>query len=300
MLKIGIIGLGDIAQKAYLPIISRKNVQLHLYTRQAATLARVAHEYRLDKVYDNLAALIDSGIQAAFVHASTAAHEEVLTQLLRNNIHVHVDKPITADAPSSERLLALAEAENLMLTVGFNRRHAPAYRQLQTMNDPSMILMQKNRRALPAAVRDFIFDDFIHVVDTLLFLFPHPIARLLVSGRKHAGLLHHVTVQFVSAQGHVAIGIMNRDSGTSEERLEVFSASEKRVVQNLSSVLVQRGGVESRSAPGDWEATLRTRGFEPMIDDFLHRLAHEPGARDNRQFLLAHQLCERIVGELGE
>lgn len=34
MLKIGVIGLGDIAQKAYLPVFAEKeDMEFHLYTR---------------------------------------------------------------------------------------------------------------------------------------------------------------------------------------------------------------------------------------------------------------------------
>lgn len=38
-LKVGVIGLGDIAQKAYLPVLATQpSLELHLHTRTAATL----------------------------------------------------------------------------------------------------------------------------------------------------------------------------------------------------------------------------------------------------------------------
>ncbi len=39
MLKIGVIGLGDIAQKAYLPVLSKKEPEVHLFTRDQANLS---------------------------------------------------------------------------------------------------------------------------------------------------------------------------------------------------------------------------------------------------------------------
>src|SRR5258706_15773133 len=259
MLKIGIIGLGDIAQKAYLPVISKKNVDIHLYTRNAETLLRLGEQYRIKNRHTSLESLINSGITGALVHAPTAAHENLVEQLLTHNIHVYVDKPITYDYSSSEKLVALAENKRLLLTVGFNRRYAPAYQKLKQLPNPNMIIMQKNRRALPGDVRTFIFDDFIHVIDTLLYLFPYPIEKLFVTGKKREGKLYHVVVQFTSPDGDTAIGIMNRDSGTVEERLEVFTSGEKRVVYNFSDVVVYQDKNETRLGSNNWETTLHRR-----------------------------------------
>ncbi|MGW0897039.1 gfo/Idh/MocA family oxidoreductase, partial [Streptomyces goshikiensis] len=42
-MKVGVIGLGDIAQKAYLPVLTtRPGIEPHLQTRTPATLERVA------------------------------------------------------------------------------------------------------------------------------------------------------------------------------------------------------------------------------------------------------------------
>lgn len=47
-MKVGCIGLGDIAQKAYLPVLGvQPGVELHLQTRTPATLARVADSLHL-------------------------------------------------------------------------------------------------------------------------------------------------------------------------------------------------------------------------------------------------------------
>ena len=135
MLKIGIIGLGDVARKAYLPVISKKKVECHLFSRNNTTIQKIAESYRFSNTHSSLDSLIRTGIHAAFVHSSTSSHFEIVETLLQNNIHVYVDKPLTYDLPSSERLIALAHEKNLILLVGFNRRYAPAYRQLKTLAD---------------------------------------------------------------------------------------------------------------------------------------------------------------------
>ncbi|WP_243145997.1 hypothetical protein [Clostridium chromiireducens] len=47
-MKIGIIGLGDIAKKAYLPVLSEKEgIELVLCTRNTDTLNRLSKKYRI-------------------------------------------------------------------------------------------------------------------------------------------------------------------------------------------------------------------------------------------------------------
>jgi len=300
MLKIGVIGLGDIALKAYLPVISTRDVEVHLCTRDEERLMQTGLRYRFTHLHRSVESLIQGGIQGAFVHTATASHEAIVEQLLLQGIHVYVDKPITYHYASAERLARLAEQKGLILQVGFNRRFAPGYQYAKALQPVNMIVMQKNRRALPGEVRTFVFDDFIHVVDTLLFLFPHPVEKMLVSGRKREGLLYHVVLHFVAADGTSALGIMNRDSGTVEERLEVFSAEEKRAVVNLTEVSAHHGGRETHLAQNDWESTLHKRGFDQIVDHFLETV--RSGRADSSaapDFLMTHRICERIVEELG-
>ncbi|RDV16864.1 gfo/Idh/MocA family oxidoreductase [Pontibacter diazotrophicus] len=299
-MKLGMIGLGDIAQKAYLPVLcSRADVELHLYTRDQEKLARIGQQYRYRHLHQSFESLLNSGIKGAFVHVATEAHYELVEQLLQHDIHVYVDKPITDSYDTTKMLVELAESKGLTLMTGFNRRYAPAYQKLKEVQEPNMVIMQKNRLALPAAVRTFIFDDFIHVVDTLRYLFPYPVEQLIVSGRIEQELLHHVTVQFISTGGATAIGIMNRDSGTNEEKVEVMSASEKRVAYNVSDVVVHQGKDVTKLGSNDWEPTLHKRGFENIVNDFIQAVATgtPPGITAN-DALTTHEICERIVAEL--
>lgn len=298
MLKMGIIGLGNIAQKAYLPLISKEDIEIHVYTRNPSTLSRIGKKYRFRHLHKTLESIIKSGISGAFVHTSTGSHEAIIEQLLLHGIHVYVDKPLTDSYSSSKRLVLLAKKKKLLLMAGFNRRYAPAYLELKQLENPGLILMQKNRRALPGKVRTFVFDDFIHVIDTLLFLFPHPVDRMTVTGKKKGGLLYHVIVQLTAKDGSAAVGIMNRDSGTVEEILEVSNTIEKKVVRNLFPVMTHRDRHITRKEPDDWTSTLHHRGFEQIVASFLKAAASPSPARHSQDSLVSHQLCEEIVEQL--
>jgi virulence factor len=182
--------------------------------------------------------------------------------------------------------------------VGFNRRYAPVYRQLKELPDPSLIIMQKNRQALPDSIRRFVVEDFIHVVDTLRYLFPYPIENIVVHGKKQGDVLHQVVVQFVNSQA-TAIGIMNRDTGTTEEKVEVMNATEKRIAYQVSELEILSHKNSTRIGSSDWEPTLRKRGFEDLINDFILALqTSAPPQISAHDALRTHEICEIIVEKL--
>ncbi|MEV6120084.1 Gfo/Idh/MocA family oxidoreductase [Streptomyces sp. NPDC052077] len=293
-MKVGCIGLGDIAQKAYLPVLGAlPGIELHLQTRTPATLTRVADGLRLPAAqrHVGLDALIAQGLDAAFVHAPTEAHPRITERLLEAGVPTYVDKPLAYELADAERLVALAEERGTGLAVGFNRRHAPGYAQCAE-HPRDLIIMQKNRTGLPEDPRRMILDDFIHVVDTLRFLAPGTVDDVSVRARVEDGLLHHVVLQ-LGGDGFTAIGVMNRLSGSTEEILEVSGQDTKRQVLNLAEVVDHRGQPTVRRR-GDWVPVARQRGIEQAVLAFLDavRSGERLSARDA---LETHALCERVV-----
>ncbi|MFD0139430.1 Gfo/Idh/MocA family protein [Streptomyces sp. NPDC002387] len=298
-MKVGCIGLGDIAQKAYLPVLGMQpGLELHLQTRTPATLRRVADGLHLPAAqrHADLEGLLAQGLDAAFVHAPTGAHAEIVTRLLEAGVPTYVDKPLAYELADSERLVRLAEDRDVGLAVGFNRRHAPGY--VQCAEHPrELILMQKNRVGLPEEPRTMILDDFIHVVDTLRFLVPGPVDDVTVRARAERGLLHHVVLQ-LAGDGFTALGVMNRLSGSAEEVLEVSGQDSKRQVLNLAEVVDHKGQPTVRRR-GDWVPVARQRGIEQATLAFLDavRAGKVLSARDA---LATHELCERVVAAVQE
>ncbi|MES9506132.1 Gfo/Idh/MocA family oxidoreductase [Streptomyces sp. NPDC000609] len=296
-MKVGCIGLGDIAQKAYLPVLTTlPGVELHLQTRTPATLAAVAEAHRIPaaQCHTDLGSLIAQGLDAAFVHAPTTVHPEIVTRLLEAGVATYVDKPLAYELAESQRLVALAQERGASLAVGFNRRVAPGYAQCAEQ-PRELILMQKNRVGMPEDPRTLVLDDFIHVVDTLRFLAPGPVEHTVVRARIRESLMHHVVLQ-LSGDGFTAIGTMNRLSGSTEERLEVSGQDSKREVVNLAEVIDHKGQPSLRRR-GDWVSVARQRGIEQSVLTFLDavRAGKVLSAEDA---LRTHELCEHILREL--
>ncbi|MFD7298284.1 Gfo/Idh/MocA family protein [Streptomyces sp. NPDC059897] len=297
-MKVGVIGLGDIAKKAYLPVLgAQPALELHLQTRTPATLTEVADQLRVPAAqrHTDFDSLLAQGLDAAFVHAPTTAHPEIVTRLLEAGVATYVDKPLAYELAESERLVRLAEERGVSLAVGFNRRYAPGYAQC-VEHPRELILMQKNRVGLPEEPRAMVLDDFIHVVDTLRFLAPGPVDDVTVRARVTDGLLEHVVLQ-LAGDGFTALGVMNRLSGSTEEILEVSGQDSKRQVLNLSDVVDHKGQPTVRRR-GDWVPVARQRGIEQAVLAFLDavRGGKVLSARDA---LATHELCEQVVREVG-
>ncbi len=309
-LKVGLIGLGDIAQKAYLPVIGvRNDVTLHFCTRNENKLQQLGAAYRIDSGhrYNSLDSLLRVGLDAVFVHAATDAHYEIVERCLVEGLHVFVDKPVTYTLKETEELIALAQRNRRLLTVGFNRRFAPLYRGLHEQGVPDIAIMQKNRVGLPGDVRTFVLDDFIHVIDTLRWLLRGWEPSVHVRCKSTAeGKLAHVIVQLGIHQS-TAIGIMNRDSGAVEETLEWMKDGQKCKVTNLREMVRYKDNQEHHTHAEDWTSVGHVRGFHAMVDAFLidvKRLQRDDDAAWEafsammEEDLATHRICEEIVRQI--
>lgn len=301
-MKIAVIGLGDIAQKAYLPVYAeRADLEVYLVSTNREKAERLQSAYRFAGILSSLEEVAAEGIQVALIHSATKVHAEQAKQLLEAGIHVYIDKPVSLEVEEVRSLTEQAAVKGLHFITGFNRRFASAHRNLLEVKNPNMIVMQKNRTSFIEDAKTFIFDDFVHVADTLRFLTGcGKIENLHVRGKKKDGLLHHVTIQFES-NGILAIGIMNRNNGVTEERVEVMGPDEKRVATDVTSVERMTKEGTLRMPLDNWEPTLQRRGFVEMLDAFIKTVQGQPSVSVTAEDSLAtHELCAAVVKQLDE
>ncbi|GAB1817025.1 Gfo/Idh/MocA family oxidoreductase [Herbidospora sp. RD11066] len=287
------IGLGSIARKAYLPVLSAiDGAELVFCTRDPQTLRELGDAYRVPRRHTSVTELLKDGADAAFVHTATAAHPAIVTELLEAGVPVFVDKPLAYRLEDSERLVELARKRGVPLMVGFNRRYAPGIAALKAL-PRDLIILQKNRHTRPEDPRTMVLDDFIHVADTLRFLAPGEITGTSVRVRVQGNLLEHVVLD-LSGDGFTALGIMSRVSGQTEETCEVIGRGEKHKVLDLGEEIsfTEAGEVSGRRP--DWVPVGTQRGFHGACLAFLTAVG-EGRLLDAGDALETHRLCERIV-----
>jgi virulence factor len=293
-MRVGIIGLGSIAKKAYLPVLTAMaDVTPVLVSRNPRTLAAVGAAYRTPDRFESVQDAIGSGLDAALVHTPSQTHPEMVATLLRSGIPVLVDKPLATDHATAGGLVSLAGELGVSLMVGFNRRYAPAYRAFAHWADRDVVSLHKHRSQEPGPARAIVFDDFIHVIDTLRFLVPSEMADLVIGTNVDAhGRCRRLAVQF-SGEGRLAVGVMSWTAGMSHEVLDVIGDGRRRQVTDLADI-VDFAGQERVARRDGWASASELRGFTAMCEDFLAAVAQ--GRRlDAADALLTHEICERVV-----
>lgn len=295
-MKIGIIGLGDISKKAYLPVLSeREDIELVLCTRNIETLYQLAKKYRIRETAQTVEELLKMNIDAAFVSTATEGHFETAKALLENGIHVYIDKPISMDYQETKQIVDLSKDMGKIAMVGLNRRFIPRVKELKEHGKASLIIMQKNRFAAPDYTRRFVVEDFIHVVDTLRYLMDTKVLDVKIEYLKNGEMLEHLVLQLIGDKC-TAIGIMNRNSGVTEETIEYMAGHHKFVVNSLVETTHFHDKEVKITKFGDWEPTLFKRGFYQLVDHFIESVKHHktpnPSIDDS---LITHEICEKIV-----
>ncbi|CAI0766295.1 Gfo/Idh/MocA family protein [Serratia entomophila] len=298
-LRVGVVGLGGIAQKAYLPILTQAAdwALVGGFSPNQQKAQPVCDSYRMAcfSRLDSLAQQCD----AVFVHSSTASHFQVIETLLHQGVHVYVDKPLAETLEQGERLIALAEKQGKALMVGFNRRFAPLYRQLKAqMSRPASIRMDKHRADSvgPNDVRFTLLDDYLHVVDTALWLAGGEEKLLSGSLRANeAGALLYAEHHFACGDTLVTTS-MHRRGGSQRESVQAVTDGAVYQLNDMRQWLREDPqGMLEQPAPG-WQTTLAQRGFEGAIRHFLDSVGNQSAPETSgEEAIAAQRVIERLL-----
>lgn len=303
--RIGMIGLGDIAAKAYLPVIAHhpRAELVGVMSRSPQTVERIGEAYRIAGRTTSLDALLDRELDAVFVHSPTETHMSIVSACLERGVHVYVDKPLSYAWEESERMTELAARRGKLLAVGFNRRFAPMYVEAKRWLDEAggfdLCVAQKHRtRQQSLTAKETMYDDLIHMLDLLLWLGakPYEAAGWLCEKDGDGRLLHASgSLRFGSA---AAFFSMNRRAGSDMEKLELHGGGRSAEVSHLeSAVFRDRRDGERTLRFGSWETIAERRGFAGIVDHFLDTLDRPSACTVRADLVLdTHRLVERLAG----
>jgi predicted dehydrogenase len=123
-------------------------------------------------------------VNAAIVAAPTTAHEEIGALLMEAGIDLLVEKPITPDMASAQRLIDAAEARGRILQVGHLERFNPAVLELERRATlPLFFEIHRLNVFSPRSLDvDVVLDLMIHDVDIVLALAKAPPQEIRAAG----------------------------------------------------------------------------------------------------------------------
>jgi predicted dehydrogenase len=127
--RIGIVGLGSIAQTIHLPILS-KSPDVEIVS--VCDLERAKAQYVADKfnvrryynVFEKMLA-IEQDLDGIIICTPTVLHKEMAIAALEEKNNVLVEKPLSRTAKEAEDITAAAKKHHQSLMVGMNNRFRP-------------------------------------------------------------------------------------------------------------------------------------------------------------------------------
>jgi len=214
-------------------------------------------------------------------------------------VHVYVDKPLAAELDQAEQLVEQANKEGKALMVGFNRRFAPLYRQLKdNMQDVASLRMDKHRTNSvgPNDLRFTLLDDYLHVVDTALWLAGG-------NATLESGLLQiNEADQMLYGEHHFLCGetlvttSMHRRAGTSRESVQAVTEGAVYQLDNMQIWREEQQDILTQLPVPGWQSTLAQRGFVGAIEHFVDCVSNQTAPETSgEQAIYAQSMIENIL-----
>lgn len=153
-LKIGIIGLGSVAQIIHLPILEVLHEKFEigaLCDVSPGLLKWAGEKYHVQNLYLDARELVkQQDLDAVFVLNSSEYHAECTIAAVQQGKHVLVEKPMVLNTADADAIIAAKNKSGAKVMVGYMRRYAPAFtRAVEEMKSLGDIQYAKVRGLYP-------------------------------------------------------------------------------------------------------------------------------------------------------
>lgn len=138
-IKVGLIGLGEVAQLMHLPLLADDpRFQIAAITDVSPSLVdHIATRYGVPTRHTSAEALIaDPNLDAIFILTPDFLHAPLLEASIRAGKHVFIEKPAALTASELVPLVELNKSNPKIVFVGYMRRFAPAFLALKERLPP--------------------------------------------------------------------------------------------------------------------------------------------------------------------
>lgn len=238
--RVGVIGVGSIAQISHLPILSaREDVELvGCMAKHIESAEKAKARYGIQHAVSSVKELLNLDLDCAFVLSPKQNHPEQVKELLEGGVDVFCEKPMGMTLRESHDMAEQAEKSRKMLMIGFNRRYAPVYQKAKSVYEgiaPDVIIAQKNR---PASEYRATLENAIHMVDLMRYLSGECVsveARSIFIDPNYETLC---TAQLEFENGTIGMLVADRASGQWVETMEIHGNNKSVYVNSPDSVKI--------------------------------------------------------------
>ena len=138
----GIIGCGDVTEIKSGPAFNKvaDSKLVAVMRRNATKAADYAARHKVPRWYSDADQLInDPEVNAIYVATPPASHEDYAIKAMKAGKPVYVEKPMTTDTQSAERISAVAKETGMKVCVAHYRRRHPLFLKVKSLIDEKAI-----------------------------------------------------------------------------------------------------------------------------------------------------------------
>jgi predicted dehydrogenase len=183
MLRIGVVGTGSLGFHHARILSTMKGIRMAgIHDANSARRAEVSAQLGVT-AHDTVESLLRD-VDAIVIAVPTIAHEEVALAAIERGVHILVEKPIAHSLEAADRIVAAADATNVLVMIGHVERFNAALRACEPyLEEPLFVeshrLAPFNPRGTDVAV---VLDLMIHDVDLVLSLMKRPVSSVSAVG----------------------------------------------------------------------------------------------------------------------
>jgi len=275
--RAAIIGLGGIAQKGYLPLLSNwKDLKICFHSRTPEKLEAIAGQYHIAKATTNFSEVMDWHPQCAFILTPTPTHAELAVKLLKAGVDVYMEKPATPSSAETRELAKLADAQKRILMIAFNRRYAPLSQKAREIWGNRKVALgnfQKSRmKPFFKRLITHINEELVHVIDLIRFLCGEAKALQTVCNLGPHELVMEVASLLQLESGGYASMTATLQAGHWYEHYELNGESATLKLNCFYDLqMIMNEQIQTWKEPYDstWSSNLVGRGFYGQIEHFF-------------------------------
>lgn len=285
--KVALVGAGNLARWAHLPSLSKMpNASLHAVCSSSGARGNT-YARRFGAAYfssDYRQILDDGQVDVVMVLSRNQHHFAQTFEALMAGKHVFVEKPMALTELECRELYNAVVVSGNQLTVGFNRRFAPLYKELKHSlngrNGPAVINCRVSSPGISGSywmadpsIGGAIIGEAVHFVDLMYWLLEsEPVsvsAYTLPTGKTDPIGENNLVATFRFADG--SIGSLNYSTIGSKkapgERVEVFADGVTSVIEDFKQFKSASNFKRKRST------LWAHKGYEDQLASFFHNLA---------------------------
>jgi predicted dehydrogenase/threonine dehydrogenase-like Zn-dependent dehydrogenase len=293
VVRVALVGAGNLARWAHLPSLkATPGAQLHaVYSASGARGKNYARRFGAKYCTTDYDALLaDGDVDMVLIASRNQDHARQAVAALEAGKHVLVEKPMALTEEECRALYGAVSRSGRLLTVGFNRRFAPYYRDVQRAlsrrKSPAVISCRVNSPGISGAywmadpsIGGAILGEACHFTDLFAWLLQsEPVAvsaESLPRGIPDPIGENNIAATFAFADGSIAnltyCTVGSRTSGG--ERVEVFAPGIGVITEDFK--MVQTRG-SRRSTKTRW---WPDKGYSEQLADFVRcvQTGNQPG-----------------------